>query len=157
MSESRIRLVDLDEHDLVITVRTRGSAEVELNSEACAATAADLLRHIAQRLDEQHSTATCKAPERDESAEAAPAEDLAPMMARGGSLNGDRWTDGNGHTWDLSLTWIDGCRQRWQWAGWFDRGGAPMMRDTVGGTQMPLDTVRVVFGGPMRPAAGGQR
>lgn len=146
---SRIRIVDLDEHDLVVTVRSTGEVEIELGADTDSKHLAHLLARIAREI---HGPGQC---EPKPAPDPASADDLAPMKARGGSLTGDRWTDGEGHVWDLSLIWIDGCRQRWMWAGRFDQSGAPIMRHLTGGRHMPLDAIRGIFGGPMRPAVSG--
>lgn len=143
-----IRMLKLDEWALVLAVRPCGHAEL-LDAAMPPAAAASALRHLAATLDEVAAKHGGPSP-------APQGDHIEPLTARGGSLDGDRWTDGHGHVWDLSLTWVDECDQAWMWAGWFDRAGAPMMRSTLHGDQMPLDTVRVVYGA-LRPAAGGQR
>lgn len=143
-----IRMLDLNQWPLVLAIRPCGHAELIHAAMSPAAAAAEL-RRLAFMLDQ--AAAACEAPPLSPSGDY-----IEPMAARGGTLDGDRWTDGHGHVWDLSLIWTDECDQTWMWAGWFDRSGAPMMRSVDHGDQMPLDTVRVVYGA-LRPGSAGGR
>src|SRR3546814_2142024 len=62
--------------------------------------------------------------------------DLAePINAKGSTLDRERrvWTDGNGHTWDLTVTWADNeTGNEWRWMGRVDGGGARSEERRVG-------------------------
>lgn len=154
--EPAIRLLDLNAHRLVITLSAGGRMDTFLRR-MCPSAAADLLRGIADQLDEQHPAFPCHWDERRD--EPAPAvEPDEPTVAREGSLDDERrvWTDGTGHRWDLSVPWDDVTGTRWQWTGRVDRKGAPLMRSADGVETEPLDVIRAITG-PIAPAVGEGR
>lgn len=145
---SDYRFVDLDEQRLVVLVDPSGQYEVR-TGRVCVAAAADLLREIAAQLDASHPPFPCDPSAESGAPKGRPAE---PVDARHGRLDRDLrvWTDGHGHRWDLSLTWIDVTDQRWRWHGSTDSQGAPLLRSEDGETVQPLDVVRMILG-PIAP------
>ncbi|GAA4702365.1 phiSA1p31-related protein [Streptomyces youssoufiensis] len=56
------------------------------------------------------------------------------------------WTDGTGHTTDLSLTWMDQLEQRWTWTGGVHPVNGPILRSSSrGGMREPLDLVLALW------------
>ncbi|MFJ3587492.1 phiSA1p31-related protein [Streptomyces sp. NPDC090231] len=150
----RIKLIDLDEYVLVVTVAHDGSTTVA-NPGICDAAAADVLRSIAAQLDAGHPPYPC-----NPGAEPAPQHDHAePLDAPNGSLDTERrvWTDGTGHVWDLSARWAAAeTEPEWEWSGGLDHQGTPVMR-AVGADDVreSLDVLRTLYG-PIFPAVGGR-
>lgn len=148
----KIRLIDYDEYALVLTITRRGRAEIG-HPGVCAFTAGELLRTLAEKIEADHGPDAC-----DPAAE-VPDEALnsQPLDARNGSLDDESkvWTDGRGHRWDLSITWVDVVGVLWRWTGRLDRLGAPLMRSAWndGEDDQPLDVLRAVVG-PISPVAG---
>jgi len=149
----RIRLIDYDELTLVLTMGTNGIVEAS-HPKLCELEAARILRNVADQMEAAHERGPgggVQIPEH------RPAE---PMPTSGSSLDHEArvWTDGTGHTWDLSITWADQeTGNTWRWAGRFAPGGAPLLH-AVGypGITRPLDVLRAEYG-PIYPAVGGGR
>ncbi|MFF7365657.1 phiSA1p31-related protein [Streptomyces sp. NPDC008125] len=148
------KLIDIDEHALVVTVARSGLTSV-MHPRLCSATAADILRQLADQLDAAHPPYPC-----DPAAAAEPPRDIPATLGKGaGSYDADRhvWTDGAGHPWDLSVTWEAAATGGvWEWANEFDRSGTPVMR-TVGAVtaRESLDILRTLYG-PITPTTTGR-
>lgn len=149
---SDFRFVDFDEQRLVVLVDRDGRYEVR-KSKMCSVAAADLLRHIACELEAQHPPFPCEPAAEPDGPAGRPVE---PLDSPGGSLDRERkvWTDGRGHTWDLSLAWRDAADRPWRWHGSLDSRGAPILRTEDGVERESLDVVRAVYG-PLAPVVGG--
>ncbi|MCZ1009933.1 phiSA1p31-related protein [Streptomyces lydicus] len=147
----KIRMLDLDEHALVLTMNKTGEVEV-INPGMCDALAAAVLRTIADQLIAAHPPYPCTPDAEPEQQHDRPPE---PVTGHGSRLDTDRkvWTDGRGHAWDLSLKWGDAAGGVWRWTGVLDRAGTPMMRATDGDGREPLDVVRSLYG-PIAPLGG---
>ncbi|MFE2747359.1 phiSA1p31-related protein [Streptomyces scopuliridis] len=150
----RIRLIDFDEHALVLTV-TRAGAVMVVNPRMCDTGTAELLHDIADQLAAAHPPYPC-----NPGAEPDAQHDYdEPLNGRHGRLDAERkvWTDGTGHAWDLSVTWLAAATEvAWEWTGRLDGLGTPVMR-AVGSHSVhePLDVLRAVYG-PISPT-GGER
>ncbi|SDL33768.1 phiSA1p31-related protein [Streptomyces indicus] len=147
----RIKLVDLDEHSLVVTIDADGVTEVH-GAGMCKMRAAAILWDVGTQLAAEHPVGPClpqPEPQHDRPGE--------PLIAHAGSLDRARglWTDGTGHAWDLSLAWRDVTDQAWRWHGSLDRQGTPIMRSSDGSVSEPLDVVRAVYG-PLAPVFGDE-
>lgn len=144
-----IRLIDYDEHALVVMVTREGGTTV-VAPRMCDSAAADVLRKIADQLDAAHPPYPC-----DPGAEPDPQHDHAEPLGEGGSLDAERsvWTDGTGHVWDLAATWGDASGLQWRWTGQLTTSGIPLMRTGDDVDEQPLDVVRAVHG-PIAPTAG---
>lgn len=152
----RIRLIDYDELPLVLTMGPNGIVEAS-HPGMCKIQAARILRNVANQMVAAHSPHECTPGDEAPIPEHRPAE---PIDAADGSLDAERkvWTDGTGHTWDLSVTWADQeTGNTWRWAGRFAPGGVPLLH-AVGypGITRPLDVLRAEYG-PIYPAVGGGR
>lgn len=147
----RIRVIDCDEYRLIVTLGRDGKLRVS-HTGMCATVAADLMRHIADRLEDDHPPRKC---DPSDETDTEPDQPMAPAPGYGSVLDPEArlWLDGAGHTWDLSLTWEDAAGEQWRWTGRRDGLGVPTMRPLLGGETQPLDTLRVV-GGPTVPVAG---
>lgn len=147
----KIRMLDLDEHALVLTMSKSGAVEVT-NPDMCDALAAAVLRSIADQLVAAHPPYPCTPGEGPDEQHERPAE---PVTGHGSRLDRERkvWTDGRGHAWDLSLNWSDAAGGAWRWTGVLDRVGTPMMREVDGDSREPLDVVRSLYG-PIAPVGG---
>lgn len=147
----RFRFIDLDEHALVVLVAHDGSYDVQ-NPNLCNVLAAALLRGIADQLEASHPPYPCE-PSSDIEAHHERADE--PLLSNAGSLDRERqvWTDGTGHTWDLSLPWTDNGDRSWRWHGSLDSQGSPLMRAEDGDQVQPLDVLRTVLG-PIAPGGG---
>ena len=145
----RIRLIDFDEHPLVVIVDRNGLTTVG-GTGLCGLVAADVLRQLADQMEADHPATTCN-PHTD--TPTGPEQPVVPVTVFGSVLDRPRglWVDGHGHTWDLTLVWVDAAGDRWAWTGSLDRG-VPMLYPLAGGAPEPLDTLRIVHGpiGPMR-------
>ncbi|MFI6465708.1 phiSA1p31-related protein [Streptomyces sp. NPDC050538] len=152
MTTHNYRFVDMDEQKLLILVDGDGRLEMH-TGKVCSARAADLLEKLAARLRASHPPFPCFP-----SAAATPTADRPdePLLAEGGRLDRSAsvWTDGRGHTWDLSLTWVDTMGAAWRWYGSLDTNGAPLLRANNGDTVQALDVVRALYG-PLAPVSGG--
>ncbi|WP_432159476.1 phiSA1p31-related protein [Streptomyces sp. NRRL F-5630] len=146
----RIKLVDLDEHSLVVTIDADGVAELH-SAGMCKMRAAAILRFVSTQLAAEHGLGPCH-PEPEPQHERA-----EPLIAHAGSLDRERrlWTDGTGHAWDLSLAWAGVDDRAWRWHGSLDRQGTPIMRSSDGAASEPLDVVRAVWG-PLAPVNGDE-
>ncbi|WP_405674820.1 phiSA1p31-related protein [Streptomyces sp. NBC_01511] len=149
-----IRLIDYDEHAIVVTIG-RNLAVETFNPSICDGVTADLLRNIADQLDAKHPPYPCRPgsqPEQHEQHE-RPAEPLHPQ---GSTLDryAGTWADGAGHTWDLTLMWEDVAGGRWRWNGRMAQS-VPMMREVRTGELTPLDALRFI-NGPITPVRGEQ-
>ncbi|EFE74536.1 phiSA1p31-related protein [Streptomyces filamentosus] len=147
----RIKMIDVDELWFVVTVaRGSGAAKVD-HPGVCGKSVATALREIAEQLDALHPPYACDAtPE--------PQHDYAEPLGPGGTLDAARrtWTDGTGHTWDLSGRWIAAeTGGEWEWSGQLDTSGRPVMRAVGSDVQESLDVLRVVYG-PISPSTGGR-
>lgn len=147
----RIRLIDYDEHPIVLTIGRDMAVEI-INPSICDGVTADLLRNIADQLDAKHPPYPCR-PGSEPAQHERPAE---PMHAPTGTLDrySGTWTDGGGHTWDLTLMWEDVAGQRWRWNGHLAQS-VPMMRHVQTGELTPLDALRFISG-PITPVRGEQ-
>ncbi|MGC4946214.1 phiSA1p31-related protein [Streptomyces sp. DT224] len=136
-----IRIVDMDEHVLVLTVTNDGRSTLEFPG-LCGEGAAALLRELADRVEASHGPDACR-------------HHAPPSMPAGGTLDTERrvWTDGSGHAWDLSITWraVDGVE--WRWTDRCSGDGVPVMRAGSGPTEQTLDVVWSLYG-PLAPVAG---
>ncbi|MFJ5820078.1 phiSA1p31-related protein [Streptomyces sp. NPDC093108] len=146
-----IRLIDYDEQALVVTVARDGVTTVAA-PRMCDSAAADVLRSIADQLDAGHPPYPC-----DPGAESDLRHEHAEPLGRGGSLDADRkvWTDGTGHTWDLSGRWAAAATEaEWEWSGRLDHLGTPVM-SPVGSPDVheSLDVLRALYG-PISPVGG---
>nr|WP_237691311.1 phiSA1p31-related protein [Streptomyces sp. SID7834] len=143
-------MIDFGEYALVVTVARTGATSV-VNPGMCDSRTAEVLRDIADQLDALHPPYPCNPA-------AEPQHDYAEPLGPGGSLDAARrvWTDGTGHTWDLSGRWVaaetDG---EWEWSGRLDRGGRPLMRSVGSDVHESLDVLRTLYG-PISPASGGR-
>ncbi|ALF00182.1 conserved hypothetical protein [Streptomyces sp. SPB78] len=147
----RIKLVDLDEHSLVVTIDADGVAELH-SAGMCKMRAAAILRFVSTQLAAEHGFGPClpqPEPQHDRPEE--------PLHAHAGTLDREAklWTDGTGHVWDLSLSWRDATDQSWRWHGSLDRQGTPIMRSGDGSVSESLDIVRALWG-PLAPEFGGE-
>jgi hypothetical protein len=142
-----IRVIDHDEHPLVVIFEADGSAKVS-HPGMCPASAAVILRRLASVMEHQHGMSRCSESAQPEMQQERPTEPLGLP----GELDEARkiWTDGRGHTWDLSATWADMAGQVWRWTGRLDSNGAPWMRSGDDVDEQPLDVVRAVYG-PIAP------
>lgn len=149
----RIKLIDLDEFVLVLTVARDGSTTV-FNPTICDSAAAEMLRSIAAQLDADHPPYPCSP-----GSEPAPQHDHAePLDGPNGSLDAERrvWTDGTGHVWDLSGRWAAAeTVPEWEWSGRLDHRGTPVMRAVGSDVCESLDVLRTLYG-PISPALGGR-
>ncbi|MFF2189285.1 phiSA1p31-related protein [Streptomyces sp. NPDC058155] len=143
----RIRLIDYDEYPIVVTIGRDMAAEI-VNPSVCDGVTADLLRSVAAQLDARHPPHPC----RPTSGQHEPAAE--PLHPQGGVLDAlaGTWTDGAGHTWDLTLAWEDVGGGRWRWTGRMAQS-VPMMREVWTGELTPLDALRVI-NGPITPVRG---
>lgn len=144
-----IRMIDLDEHVLVITLDEHGDLGIT-PAGACAYAVAAVLMHAAHALAAEHPPFRCNP------AAEQPSGD-EPLYAEHGTLDADRrvWTDGTGHVWDLSVAWAAaGTESLWKWSGRLDRG-VPVMQAVGTGVKESLDVLRALYG-PISPA-GGER
>ncbi|MEV8394791.1 MULTISPECIES: phiSA1p31-related protein [unclassified Streptomyces] len=150
----RIRLIDFDEHALVLTVAHTGGVMIA-NPRMCDSAAAEMLRNIADQLDAAHPPYPCSP-----GAGPDPQHDHAePLNGAAGRLDTERkvWTDGTGHTWDLSGRWAAAATEvEWEWTGRLDHLGTPVM-SAVGSPEVheSLDVLRTLYG-PISPAIGGR-
>ena len=152
--EPAIRLIDLNEHPLVVMLDRSGRMQTSVRG-MCNSLAASVLRALADDLDATHPPFPCDwDPARDAPAGDRPDE---PLPTNGARLDAERqvWTDGTGHRWDLSVTWEDAVKVRWQWTGRMDAQGAPLMRADDGAEVESLDVIRAVVG-PIAPAGEGE-
>jgi hypothetical protein len=155
IDELAIRMIDLNEHPLVVIFNDDGSAHVAHHG-MCPTLSAEWLERLAAVMREQHPPFPCHWIRAEEEPADRPVE---PTVARDGSLDAAAkvWTDGTGHRWDLSVSWDDVTGVRWQWTGSVDSNGAPLMRSTFeGGEIQPLDVIRAITG-PIAPAVGDGR
>lgn len=152
----RIRLIDYEELPLVLTMGPNGMVEAS-HPGMCKIEAARILRRVAAQMVASHAPDACTPDDEQPIPEHRPAE---PVDASGSSLDRERrvWSDGTGHTWDLSVTWADQeTGNEWRWMGRVDRSGAPVLH-AVGypGISESLDVLRAMYG-PIYPAVGGGR
>lgn len=146
----RIRLIDYDEHLIVVTVNPDGKAAVS-HPTMCAVDAAAWLERLAAVMRAEHPPHAC-----DPAQDAEPEErEPEPLLQHGGSLADDRrtWFDGTGHAWDLGVVWRDVVDVEWRWVGRMDESGAPLMRSSTPGDVQSLDVIRAVVG-PIVPVRG---
>lgn len=147
----KIKVIDFGEYALALLVAHNGATEI-VNPGMCDHRAADMLRDLADQLDALHPPHPCSP-----GAEPDPQHDRAeqPLREALSSLDADRklWTDGTGHTWDLSVAWGNSAGLQWRWTGQLTTGGVPWMRTADGVDEQPLDVVRTVHG-PIAPTAG---
>ncbi|MEV4437516.1 phiSA1p31-related protein [Streptomyces sp. NPDC049577] len=142
---------DLSELVLVLKVKPTGEYEVVNPLNMCTASVAVLLRCLADEIAAAHPPYPCQPGAADAQDDRAD----EPLDGRGGRLDDDRhvWTDGRGHSWDLSLAWGDVTDREWRWTGAVDNVGHPMMRAVGSEEHMPLDVLRVLYG-PIAPVGG---
>lgn len=142
----KIRQIDMDEQVLVLTVGRDGLSSVSHRG-ICAASAAEVLRDIAEQLMAGHSPIPCNPAE--------PEVSKPEIRGEGGSLSIDRqvWTDGTGHAWDLSVTWGSVGSLRWRWTGGCTESDVPLMRTGDGSDEQPFDLVWALYG-PLFPMVG---
>lgn len=145
----RIRLIDYDEHPIVVTIGQDLAAEVA-NPTVCDRVTADLLRRVADQLDARHAPYPCRPGAHPEQHE-RPAEPLHPQGSTLDRYSGT-WTDGAGHAWDLTLMWEDIGGGRWRWNGRMAQD-TPLMRHVQTGELTPLDALRFI-NGPLIPVRG---
>jgi hypothetical protein len=146
------RFIDMAEQRLVVLVDGDGRLEVQ-TGKICTARAADVLETLAARLRASHPPFPCFPSAAPNPTSSRPDE---PLLAEGGRLDRSAkvWTDGRGHTWDLSLTWVDTMGAEWRWHGSLDNNGAPLLRANNGPTAQALDVVRALYG-PLAPVSEG--
>ncbi|AAR29701.1 hypothetical protein VWBp11 [Streptomyces phage VWB] len=152
-TEPAIRMIDLNEQRLVITLDANNVYRINVRS-MCPVEAAALLHVIAAELVAEHPPFPCHwDTERDTPAPADRPDE--PLPVDGARLDAERsvWTDGTGHTWDLSVMWQDVFGVHWQWTGRLDRSGTPLMTSVAG--IEPLDVIRASVG-PIAPVGGEQ-
>ncbi|MFI1607813.1 phiSA1p31-related protein [Streptomyces griseofuscus] len=152
MTHPDYRFVDMGEQQLVVLVDGEGRLEMH-TGKVCTMRAADLLEKLAARLRASHPPFRCLP-----SAAAVPTAERPDelLLAEGGRLDrtASVWTDGRGHVWDLSLTWVDTMGAEWRWYGSLDSNGAPLLRANNGATVQALDVVRALYG-PLAPVTEG--
>ncbi|RPK76390.1 hypothetical protein EES45_23140 [Streptomyces sp. ADI97-07] len=146
----RIKLIDFDEHALVVTVTRSGIASV-VHPSMCGVAAAATLRDLAEQIEAAHSATVCAPDAEPEAQQPAQPETLG----LGGAFDADRevWTDGTGHAWDLTVTWGSVGNLRWRWTGGTTEAGVPLMRTGEGTEPQPFDLVWALYG-PLFAAAG---
>lgn len=153
MKFDHFRFVDQREHPLVVLVDVHGSAEILGENTVCKARVADVLRVVADVMENEHGPGPC-------TPQAGPADGFGrrdePLFPHAGTLDSERqvWTDGTGHAWDLSVPWRDNAGSTWLWYGRLDGQGAPMMRSNDWPEPQPLDSLRALRG-PMAPVYRG--
>jgi hypothetical protein len=148
------RFVDMDEQALVVLVDRDGRLEVQ-TGKICTVRAAEVLEQLAARLRASHPPFPCFPPA---APNPTPERPDGLLLGEGSRLDRSAkvWTDGRGHTWDLSLTWGDVTGVEWRWHGSLDSSGAPLLRANNGVTVQSLDVVRALYG-PLAPLAEGAK
>lgn len=153
--EPAIRMIDLNEQLLVVTLDKSGTMRTSVRG-ICPDMAAAILRRLAADIEADHPPFPCHWDEQRDAPEPADRPD-EPLPGDGARLDAERqvWTDGTGHTWDLSVPWDDAVSVRWVWTGRMDTSGVPLMRADDGEVES-LDVIRAVVG-PIAPGVGEQR
>ncbi|WP_327162065.1 phiSA1p31-related protein [Streptomyces zaomyceticus] len=148
-------MIDLNEQRLVVTFDQDGVMRIHVRG-MCTTEAAAMLSLIAGELVASHPPFPCHWDEERDTPAPADRPD-EPLPGDGGRLDAERqvWTDGTGHTWDLSVPWDDAVSVRWVWTGRMDTSGVPLMRADDGEVES-LDVIRAVVG-PIAPGVGEQR
>ncbi|MFE0533796.1 phiSA1p31-related protein [Streptomyces nigra] len=141
----------MGEQRLVVLVDTAGRYELH-TGKVCTLHAADFLEQLAAQLRASHPPHRCAPSATATSPAARPDEQLLVADSRF-DPSARVWTDGRGHAWDLSLTWVDMMGAEWRWRGVLDDRGAPLLRANKGVTVQSLDVVRALYG-PLSPAPG---
>ncbi|WP_143645585.1 phiSA1p31-related protein [Streptomyces swartbergensis] len=151
MPQPDYRFIDMGEHRLVMLVDAAGRYELH-TGKVCTLQVADFLEQLAGRLRASHPPHP-RVPSAPEASPAAHPDERLLVDDSRFDPAAKVWTDGRGHAWDLSLTWVDMMGAEWRWRGVLDDRGAPLLRANKGVTVQSLDVVRALYG-PLSPARG---
>ncbi|AQW55250.1 phiSA1p31-related protein [Streptomyces violaceusniger] len=151
-SEPQIRVLDLAEYPLVVSVDRQGRPEISSTS-PCPAVQARMLRDLAAMIESTSHSCCGALPAPLVDAYAPLLEQSAPRLPVDDAPPAAMWTDGAGAVWNLDVAWRDRSGTDWRWTGIYDRVGVPMMQSDRSGCTYPLDTL-AVFAGPLSPSRG---
>lgn len=149
MNDPQIRLIDLNEYDLVVTVRPDGYIEISSDS-TCPTDRAAALRRLADIVEANGHPCCGTALSVPWPGDARPPlprrEPSLPHPSLASPLPASPvWTDRYGRAFDLAAGWRDANGTEWWWAGIYD-GGVPVMRDAETLAVYPLDALVVTYG-----------